>query len=457
MKRKHLLGTMLLLGLSIGAIAQQEPGPAPTTEQQDAATAPEATIPTQATIEDKNVQSMIDEFLAKEGWTEGENKKTDGSIFVISIGIGTIQAPRSNRHFPASRVAAFNKAMLAAKRNMAEYLQILIKTETEKVYSEGVFPPPPTANPQNPDESSTLAKIQKLIHAKLDNALRAEGIDPDKAKKEELARAAKKELSSESYSKLINSAAQSYICGMQVCNSFESTPANKKGEIGVIAIWSPKLQKMAEVMLVGGTVPNGIPKQRLIEQIPNDPTILLTTFGVQQKLDEYGRLTLVAFGQEGAITDSTTSANAAVRKAQMNAQAAIREFAGENVAVGSMTLNAESVTEFENAEEEYSNSSAMREKIKATAEKMNISGIAILKRWKAKHPITGKYIYGVICTWSPDSAAKALNLRDRMNAAPQPPRAPAPRRPSAVQQDQERQLQQRSFSGAGLRADDDAF
>ena len=166
MKRKHLLGTMLLLGLSIGAIAQQEPGPAPTTEQQDAATAPEATIPTQATIEDKNVQSMIDEFLAKEGWTEGENKKTDGSIFVISIGIGTIQAPRSNRHFPASRVAAFNKAMLAAKRNMAEYLQILIKTETEKVYSEGVFPPPPTANPQNPDESSTLAKIQKLIHAK---------------------------------------------------------------------------------------------------------------------------------------------------------------------------------------------------------------------------------------------------------------------------------------------------
>ena len=211
---------------------------------------------------------------------------------------------------------------------------------------------------------------------------------------------------------------------------------------------------MAEVMLVGGAVPNGIPKRPIAQQIPSDPVVLLTTFGVQQKLDENGQLVLVAFGQEGAITNSPTAANAAYRKAQLNAFAAIREFAGENVAVGSDMLNAETTTEYENAAEEYNNASAFSEKVKATAAKMNISGIVNLKRWKAKHPVSGKYIYGVICTWSPSSAARAQSLKARMNA----PNAvsagtSAPVAPKA----NESQLQQKSFQGAGASADEDAF
>lgn len=442
---QKMLGAAFFAGISLCVMAQQEPG---------AADAPEATVATEATIaEEKDVQTMIDEYLASKGWSEGENTKKNGEKFFISIGRGVVQAPRSHRNFAASRVAAFNKAMLDAKRNMAEYLELSITTETTKAYSEGSFPQPPAVDPQEPDQSSLMGKIQTLIHAKLDKALREEGIDPQAADKEALAEAAKKQLSSESYSKFISTAAQASICGLQVCNSFEYTPANSKGEIGVIAIWSPKLQKMAEVMLVGGAIPTGIPKKPIAQQIPKDPTVLLTTFGVQQKLDENGNLVLVSFGQEGAISNSPTSANAATRKAQMNAYAAIREFAGENVAVGTDMLNAESTTEYENAAEEYADASAFQEKIKATAAKMNISGIATLRRWKAKHPVSGKYVYGVICTWSPSAAANAQRLKAIMSAAPNASGSSVTTAPKA----NESELQQKSFEGAGASADEDAF
>ena len=443
------IGVAICVGASFLAMAQQEPG---------AAAAPEATVATKPAItEEKNVQTQIDEYLAAKGWSEGENTKKNGEKFYISVGRGVIQAPRSSRNFAASRVAAFNKAMLDAKKNMAEYLQIAIKTETTKEYSEGSFPPPPAANPEKPDTSSLGAKIKMLIHAKLDKALRKEGIDPDKAKKEELAQALKKQLNSESYSKFISTAAQAYICGLQVCNSFEFTPANKKGEIGVIAIWSSKLQKMAEVMLVGGTVPNGIPKKPIAQQIPTDSVVLLTTFGVQQKLNENGELVLVAFGPEGAVSSSPTSANAASRKAQLNAYAAIREFAGENVSVGSDMLNAETTTEYENAAEEYKNASAFSEKIKATAAKMKISGIATLKRWQVKHPISGQYVYGVICTWSPSSAARATAMKATMDSAKNAAATGVSARPAAAPAANESKLQQKSFQGAGASADEDAF
>ena len=209
-------------------------------------------------------------------------------------------------------------------------------------------------------------------------------------------------------------------------------------------------------MLVGGTIPNGIPKKPIAQQIPTDKVVLLTTFGVQQKLNENGELVLVAFGQEGAVSSSQTSANAASRKAQLNAFAAIREFAGENVSVGSDMLNAETTTEYENAAEEYKNSSAFAEKIKATAAKMKISGITTLKRWQAKHPISGQYVYGVICTWSPSSAARATALKATMDAAKNAAATGVSARPAAPAAN-ESKLQQKSFQGAGASADEDAF
>lgn len=435
---KKMASLFVLALFCVNANAQQEPGATPP---------PEADIQTTPTIvDDKNARTLMDNFLNAKGWIEGENKKKGGNFF-LAAGVGVIQAPRGDRNYIASRVAAYNKAMLDAKKQMAEYLSITIQTETVKAYSEGRFDSPESVD--NAGESSMLAKIKQLVHAKLDDALRAKGIDPDKGDKKEIEKALAKELNSESYRKMISTAASAYVQGMQVHTSFEYTPANKKGEIGVITIWSDKLQRMAESMTTGAKPPAGMPKKPLGEQIPSDPAVLLTTFGVQQKLDEDGNLVLVAFGQEGALTDSPASANAANSKAQMNAQAAIREFAGESVAVATDMLNAETTKEYEDNTASYENANAFSERIQAQAGAMNISGISTLKRWKAKHPVNGGMVYGVVCTWSPQSAARAGQLKKQMETGAKPG--------ASAGQQKEARLQGNAFEGVGQSADDDAF
>lgn len=410
--------------------------------------APEATSQDMCAIEEKDVDTMMDEFISSKGWVEGLNTKPDGSKFFIAKGSGVIQAPKNSQSYIDSRVNAFNKAMLDAKKAMVEYLGVDIASETTKEYAEGsaVNPPPPT------EGQEVMGKLKKLLYAKINNQLAKEGIDP--IKDPAAAKAALgKQLNSEKFRKMITTTARAQVLGLQACCTFEGTPASDKGEIGVVAIWSPKLQAMAASIVTGAPVPPVGAKKPIAQQVSNDPATLISTFGVQQKIDEAGDLVLVGFGQAGAVSESKMSGKAAQIKARQNAMAAIREFAGEQVAVATDTLNAETTEEFESGAEAYENESAMKEKIAAVAAKMNIAGIAPLKNYKFKHPINGKTVYGVVVTWCPKQAGQARMLKQTManptatsgalrpqSAAPVAPTAPA-----------------HGFNAAGQGADSDAF
>lgn len=399
--KKVILGILFLT--SIGAVFAQ-----------DASVPAEEIVQEKCTIEEKGVQDMINEFLSAKGWVAGENVKGDKKFFVAT-GTGVIQAPRSKRAaYIGSRVNAFNKAMLEAKKNMVEFLEVSIKSETERSYQEGDILNSEEAQAKGEDPNSLAYKLKSLVHAKLDKELRAEGVDPDAANKEAAAKAAKKLLASEQYRKMVRTAAQAQVVGLQAICTFEGTPSSDKGEIGVVAIWSPKLQEMAASIITGLPVAKGKAKRPIREQIATDPGALLSTFGVQQKIDEQGDLVLVGFGQAGGVSESKMAAKGAQGKAKANALAAIREFAGENVAVTTDMLSAESTEEFENAAEEYQDQSAFSERIRATAAKMNISGIAVLKNWKFKHPLTGTTVYGCVCTWAPKQATSAKQMKNMM-------------------------------------------
>ncbi len=426
------------VGIAIfGGVYAQEPASA------------EETIQDKCTVEEKSVQDMIDEYLAAKGWVAGENTKA-GKKFFVATGTGVIQAPRSKpASYVGSRVNAFNKAMLEAKKNMVEYLGIAIESETERSYTEGDFNAGKEDASDAEDPNSLSYKVKSLIHAKLDKALREEGVDPDAANKEAAAKAAKKLLASEQYSKMVRTAAQAQVVGLQAVCTFEGSPASDKGEIGVVAIWSPKLQQMATSIATGTPVAKAKAKAPIRQQIATDPGALLSTFGVQQKIDEAGDLVLVGFGQAGGVSESKMAAKGAQGKAKANAIAAIREFAGENVAVATDMLSAESTEEFENAAEEYQDQSAFSEKIKAVAGKMNISGVAVLHNWKCKHPLTGTTVYGCICTWAPKQAASAnaikRSIANPMAAAPIPSPKPAAK-PTAS-----------AYGAGGQSGDEDAF
>lgn len=407
---------------------------------------PEDAVANEAAVERKTVQDIVSEYLSSKGMTEGENTKRDGSSYYVAVGYGVIQAPLDSRSYGDSRVNAYNKAMLDAKAKMAEYLELAIRTETEHDYAEGNFGGNEEAER---DELSIGSKIKRLVVAKLDDALRAEGLDPDAADRAARERVAKKQLNGDLYKKAISVAARAEITGMQVMCSFEGVPAGEKGQIGVVAVWSPKLQAMARSLSLGGKLPSGVGKRPIKEQIPADKEVLLSTFGVQQKIDENGNLVLIGFGQAGAVSDSPTSANAARNKAKMQAMAAIREFAGESVAVETAALNAESVEEFENAAESYEDVSAYRQNVEAVAKSLKISGIATIKNWEAKHPLTGRMVYGAVCSWSPESAARAQSMKRAMDSAASGAGAGATPQPVANPNG--------SLQGQGTEADEDAF
>ena len=69
------------------------------------------------------VQQAMDDFLDSKGWTEGENYKSNGTTFYVGTGVGNVGADTVSKSYIQSRVNAFNKAMLDAKKQLVEFLE----------------------------------------------------------------------------------------------------------------------------------------------------------------------------------------------------------------------------------------------------------------------------------------------------------------------------------------------
>lgn len=406
---------------------------------------------------ERSAQDDIDDFLAEKGFAEGRNVRGDNSEIFIATGVSVIQAPRNHPAYMRSRTMAFEKAMLAAKQQMAEYISTEIQTRAVHDFSEGE---PPELRRQREAEAAAarrepgiLDKTQILINAKLDHLLEEEGVDLGQPVPEEVVR---KAVNSDVFEKFTRSAALARLVGMQAWKVFEASPDGKKGQIGVVAVYSEKLHKMADAVFSGNfsDLPAGTPKAPIARQLPKDPMVLLTTFGVQQKTDEAGNLVLVAFGQGAPRTDSQTSMMAAYDKAKMNAQAALRSFAGEIAAVENDLSSYENTQEFEDGFENYENEEYFKKRIETNAKALKISGIQQIRKWRATHPLTGHAVAGVVIAWSPDAATHAAKVGRKMAAEP----AKTSRKvPGGEKTYKAGSNQGGSYRGAGAEADEDSF
>lgn len=423
-----------------------------------------------AVVESGDATELLQNFINSKGWTEGINAKASGD-FIVVVGTGVIAAPPDNKNYNRSRMLAFTKAMLDAKSNLSEFLEQSIASAAEFKATEHE-PAEPTPEEKlamtltkMPDES-ICGKCVTLIHKKLDNALAAEGYSVDQARAQAVAdyEAAKAKMdsviASTSFAKAIASTSTSMISGLQSFYVVET-----KGEIGVVAIWSPALAEMAASMVTGQPVANKSPKKPILQQIPSDEATLLSTFGVQQKINEKGELVLVSYGQSAALTPSKQSQKNAKDQAKLFAQAQIREFAGEAVATSKSLEQAEQTLEFaDSSTPEYSNSSAYESFQRTAAAAMKCNGIASIKSWKAVHPVSGKVVYGVVCTWSPSVAEKAREMKSKIESSARdgamsnrkiPSRAPA--KAAASTPAAKPSISSDDYINMGAAGDDDAF
>lgn len=404
--------------------------------------------------ENRTVRDEISDFLIGNGFSEGLNSRQSGGDFFIAVGTGTIQAPRNSSAYLSSRNNAFEKAMLAAKKQMTEFIGVEIQRDLLSDYTEGENPAlRKQHNAEAMASPDIFDKTTALVNAKLDKMLEEEGVDLSRPVPEDVV---KKAVTSEVFEKFTRTAAKARVVGMQAMKVFEASPDGQKGQIGVIAVYSDKLHKMANALFSGNGsgVPEGIPKRPIREQLPNDTNVLLSTFGVQQKTDENGRLVLVAFGQGVPRTASPRSIDAAYEKAKMEAMGALRSFAGEIASVESDLYEFESVQEFEDGMEKYESESYYREKIQTHADALKISGITKVTSWDALHPLVNKKVAGVVIAWSPENAAKATNLGEKM--AVQPKKGPAKLKPQNEVY-QSGSNQGGNFRSSGAAADMDSF
>ena len=371
---------------------------------------------------DTSAQSQIQAFLDSKGWTEGENSGKNGP-FIVTTGVGTIAAPPNHPSYAASRPRAFAKAMLAAKSNMSRYLSVSISTAVMSKYQEANNNTTPTPQEEMaaalaampPD--SLIGKARAYTGAKLDNLLRKEGVSVDvqreaaQAAYAAAAEKAKQLAATEEFQRSVNSTSTALISGLQAFFTVEGfDPETKQGEIGVVAIWSPVLAETA-ASLTSASVPAAFKKGKksIKEQIPTDTAILLSTFGVQQKIDENGNYVLVSYGQSAARTSNSRAKNAAYNKARLDADGQIRSFAGEAVVCSDALSEAEQSLDYnlEGQLPDYNDESSYNEYQQSVGKNLEINGITTIHRWTAVHPVSGQTVYGVVRMWSPVSGMKA--------------------------------------------------
>lgn len=452
MKKELLKNIVLALALSVvscTAYAQAEPGTA-----DNKSGMPEEVEPqTEIFIEDdEDVDTMISNFLSEKNWNEGleGNYTKDGKPIYVAVGTAQISASKDDKNYIAARINAYNKALLSAKDEMVKYIENTISTETEyNMFSD--------ESDEDSDESSKGAnvltsKVKVLLESELDKALEKNGVDLSNPSEQEV----KKVLNSADFKKKIRTFSEAQIAGLQVYKTFEYVPANKNGRVGVVAIWTERLFDMANVMVAGGDLPIGIPKKPIREQIATDTESLLTSFGVKQLLDEKGNLVLVSFGQAGAKSNSDMSLEVAKKQSKTYAEAAIREFAGENIVRSSAVDDNESYLEYVDETDEVAISNSFESKIKAKADDLKISGISTLKTAKVRHPITGKYVCICVCSWSPKSAMNAQEFGKKMQSVGKV-KSSSPAQPKVQKKVEKKINTTDSFEGSSQEADDDAL
>lgn len=428
-------------------------------------------------------RDLINIYLEEKQWNEGENVKPDGSKFFLAVGVGVINGRRDSSNYITSREIAFRKAFLDAQKSMAQFLESDVSASVLSMYSEpselreqtrideltlegmslqaakrqvAALNADIQEHAQYQSESTAANEAQRLLNKEIDDRLKKAGFDPSKPIEEQ---ELNKILTSSEFKSSMQVVANTRLAGMQVFRSVEALPDGNQGEIGVVTIYSEKLHALANAMFSGqlSLVPTGMPKERLINQIPKDVKILLPTFGVTAKMDENGQMALIGYGQSGARTSSTNAINAASSKARLAAIEQIRFFAGAMAKTMENKNNSETMDELSDNTINVVTDDSYEQKIEVFAKSLKISGLSQIYTWNTKHPLTGHYIAGSVVVWKPSSAAMAVKTKNKLDAVPvaNPGAGSASSRKPAASVLKPENAKKGSHLGAGAEGSDD--
>jgi hypothetical protein len=387
----------------------------------------------------ETVRARMDKFIREQGLREikDNQKDQDGRTVLIQLSTTTIAAPPSDPNFVTARISAFNKAMLAAKRECTEFQKTIVATEAimdrtlppserakadaeqlrrEGLAQEGAVKVAQALNSDIKSRGNILQSIQtaalygeKLLQDKMNQEIRKKGLDPSKPVDQQVAKTIAE---TQSFRNAVSTVAAARCTGIKAMASFEQNPRSGQGEVGVVTVWTEKLHAIADAIVTNqwDLIPRGEPGKTIDEHIPNDPRTLLTTFGAQLVRDQKGEYVVLAYAQAQPRTKNQQSIETAYEVAKTRAISLIRSFMGEAIETNRQLLDAEVSTLFTDESKRYQDESSFNQTIKAVGEALPISGMSVAHEWETLHPANNGPVVGVVMQWKVASAQIAEYL-----------------------------------------------
>lgn len=387
----------------------------------------------------ESVRSRMDKFIREQGLREVKDNKKDenGRTVLIDFATATISAPPSDPNFVTARINAFNKAMLVAKGQCAEFQKTIVATEAiletglppaerakadaeqlrrEGLAQEGAVKVAQALNSDVKSRGNVPQSIQtaalygeKLLSDKMAEEIRKKGLDPSKPVDQQVAKAIAE---TASFKNAVATVAAARCTGIKAMASFEQNPSSGQGQVGIVTVWSEKLHAIADAIVTNqwDLIQKGEPGRTIAEHIPDDLRTLLTTYGAQLVRDEKGEYVLLAYAQAQPRTKNQQSIDTAYEVAKTRAMSLIRSFMGEAVETNRQLLDAEVSTVFTDESTRYQDESAFNKSIKAVGEALPISGMTVAHEWETLHPANNSPVVGVVMQWKVASAQIAEHL-----------------------------------------------
>ena len=368
------------------------------------------------------------DYMDSKGYNEGDNERK-GKTFFIAVGIDSSGANMSQLAYIDSIQNAFIRSQMNAKTALAETLEKKLKSEIQnefkQAFKEGKKPSiiiqEKDTEAETYEDLSAYQKMKLLMHQKLDQIISQENKDKVGQDERELEKQMEGILNQQVFRDSIEASAKANIRGMKMLYSnLSAKPASNRTTVCNVAIWSENLVKYADAMSTGNfsklrNLKKGKP---LKEYVPTDQETLGVTFGAFMVKNEKGEMSVISFSQAGLKTSSSMSEKAAFTAAKIKAERAIMQLREENVEV------AEKIDTFEVTTEKtdglidfYSEENIERRQTAQT--QGSLQGTKVLKRWKQRHPVTGRQVAGVVVGWSPSSADFAKEMKETLDQAPE--------------------------------------
>ena len=370
-----------------------------------------------------NVRSDVDKFLKSKNMKRGRNVKKDGTPFFVFVGDGEISANRDNKMIHDARSAAFNEAFIEAKTNFVKTLGLNTARELSSKTYENLMPDTMAEDAIKTavgTDTGSYDKLKKLISVKLDSALKEEGYDPSMADAEKEA-IKKKVLRSREITNLFTATAQSMVSGFQSYKIFEKSKAGERGSISVVALWSPKLNQLAQAIKSGSTnVPKGTAQKPIEEQLKlDDPNSLLASFGTKMYVNENGNLVLVSYGQASPSFENDPGAlSTACDIAESRAYENMVSYAREQVMYEEMRKEIDKAETFmKDGMKAYESTNAREvQTLINSKSNMTLRGQSLIGSYPIKSPNYNSTSCVAVTQWSAEGVTAANQSKNEMNS-----------------------------------------